>query len=77
MEERSKQHKYAIRTLDEMNGLAVHSLECGVGFNWDEKKVLGWESNWKKRKIKESLWIQKNKPKLNLKDGFQLRGRWN
>lgn len=75
--QRIKQHKYAISRADDKNGIAVHSLECSLGINWDEAKTLEWEGNWYKRKVKESLWIQMKKPELNLSDGWEVRGDWN
>lgn len=74
--ERIKEHKYSISRIDLNNGLAVHAQDCNVGFDWTNAKVLGWEGNWYKRKLKESLWIERNKPKLNLTGGWKLRGKW-
>lgn len=74
---RMKGHKYSIRNVDMNNGLAVHATECNAGFEWDKVITLGWEGKWSRRKIKESLWIQRNKPKMNINKGWELRGIWN
>lgn len=75
--ERVKQHKYSIRTCDLNNGIAAHSINCSKRILWEEAEILDWEANWYPRKIKESLWIQRNEPKMNLKPGFTIRGNWN
>lgn len=77
LETRIKGHKYSIRTLDANNGLAVHYMSCNAGFDWEGVETLGWEGKWGSRKIKESLWIQRRKPKMNLNEGWKIRGRWN
>lgn len=74
---RIKQHKYAARIGDRNNGPAVHCQECDKEILWQKAEMLSSESRWYHRKIKESLWIQKIKPSMNLKEGFQLRGDWN
>lgn len=74
---RIKQHKYAIKVIDYNNGIAVHCQECTAGIRWEEAEILGKEGKWYHRKMKESLWIQKNKPTMNLNDGINLRGKWN
>lgn len=74
---RIKQHKYAVKVIDINNGPAVHCQECKGEILWEKAETLGYESKWYNRKIKESLWIQKIKPSMNLKEGFRLRGNWN
>lgn len=77
LEDRLKQHKYAISTWDQNNGPAVHAESCPRGMKWKEAQTLTWEPNWFKRKLIESLWIQRNGPNVNLKEGLTLRGQWN
>lgn len=76
LEERIKKHKYSISKVDLTNGLAAHVQECNRGINWKEAKILGWEGNWYRRKLKESLWIENRNPKMNLTTGWKLRGKW-
>lgn len=77
LDERLKQHKYSIKTMDPNSGTANHSTECSQGIKWEESKIINRESNWGKRLIKESLYIQLNKPKINMKPGYKLAGNWN
>ena len=37
-----------------------------------EVKILGFESDWKKRRVKEAIAISKIKPNLNDDDGLKL-----
>ena len=74
--DRAKQHQYSVRTEDDNNGFFVHAAhhhgvggeeERGTGvelFKWDEAQFLDADCHWKKRrKIKESLYINAYKAK--------------
>ena len=39
----------------EDGGIARHSTECTKGIDWDSAKVIGLESDWKKRKVLEGI----------------------
>lgn len=77
LNKRIKQHKYSVNTMDMKNGVAAHRLNCEKNINWDEIKLLTQERSWWKRKIKESLFIQKEKPTMNLNQGICIVGKWN
>lgn len=77
LEKRIKKHKYSVKTLDQNNGIAVHSVECKENMKWNEANLISREKNWWKRKIKEGLFIQQDKPLLNITQGYKLIGKWN
>jgi hypothetical protein len=58
---RVDEHKKAVRTCDEANGVAKHAWENSHRPNWDEVSILDRESNWHKRKIKEALHMKLNR----------------
>ena len=72
---REKEHKRAIRNGDENHsGISKHVLETGHAILWEGVKVLAYESNWRKRKIKEGIFIGKagKNMLLNTKPGVPL-----
>lgn len=77
LNKRVKKHKYCVKTLDPNNGIAVHSSECNENIKWEDVELITKESNWWKRKVKESLYIQQNKPNMNITKGYNLAGNWN
>ena len=58
---RIEEHKKAIQTYDEANGVAKHAWKNSHRPNWEEVRILDRESNWHKRKIKEALHMKLNK----------------
>lgn len=63
--------------MDTRNGIALHKRECDKTTKWKESKFLAYEQNWWKRKIKEGLFIQKERPGMNIKSGYNPVGNWN
>jgi hypothetical protein len=57
---RVEEHKKAVKTYDQANGVARHAWEHSHQPNWDEVKILDKESHWHKRKIKEALYMRLN-----------------
>jgi hypothetical protein len=55
---RIEEHKKAVKTYDQANGVARHAWENAHHPNWDEVKILDREPNWHKRKIKEALYMK-------------------
>ena len=49
-------------------------VETGHSIRWSEVKILGYEANWRKRKIKEDIFIEKtnNTSLLNTKPGVPM-----
>ena len=43
------------RMRKEDRGIARHSSECTNGIDWNNAKVIGLESDWKKRKVLEGI----------------------
>ena len=79
IETREKEHKRAIRNSD-MNhsGISKHVLETGHTISWDGVKILAYETQWKKRKIKEGIFIAKTRGDLllNTKPGIPLHNMY-
>ena len=56
------------------SGISKHVLETGHEIAWDEVRIVCYESNWHKRKIKEGYYISKI-PKgkcMNVLPGWQV-----
>jgi len=57
-----------VETKSPKSGLASHAIENRHSFKFDDTTILGTEKNTKKREIKESIEIFKNKQKtVNIK----------
>ena len=71
---REKEHKRAIRNMDENHsGISKHVLETGHSIAWEGVKILAFETDWRKRKIKEGIYIEKAKGHvLNTKPGVPV-----
>ena len=72
---RESEHKRAIRNGDENHsGISKHVLESGHDIQWGGVKILAYEANWKKRKIKEGIFIAKTNTNilLNTKPGVPI-----
>ena len=71
---REMEHKRAIRNMDENHsGLSKHVIETGHRVVWEEVKILTYETDWKKRKIKEGIFIDRANDKvLNTKPGVPV-----
>lgn len=71
---REKEHKRAIKNMDENHsGISKHVIETGHCIAWDEVKILAFEADWKKRKIKEGIYIEKARGNvLNTKPGVPV-----
>ena len=63
-----------MKLLDENHsGLAKHVIETGHCVAWGDVKVLAYESDWRKRKIKEGIFIDKARGNvLNVKPGVMV-----
>ena len=56
---RLKEHHYAIKTKDSKNGMTVHAMNYEHDVNWEAVKVITLEQHLIKRKVLESLQINK------------------
>ena len=74
LQERVKEHKYAVKRRDKNNGIAVHAWSEDHMVNWEEAKSepVTW-----KRKILEAIHIQQEKrTTTNLDCGTHLSPIW-
>ena len=71
---RATEHKRAIRNGDENHsGISKHVIETGHSILWEEVKILAYETEWRKRKIKEGIFIERAKDNiLNTKPGIPV-----
>ena len=72
---RENEHKRAIRNGDDNHsGISKHVVETGHTILWGEVKILAYETNWRKRKIKEGIYIAKTASGmlLNTKPGIPM-----
>ena len=59
---RGNEHKRAIRnSYENHSGISKHVLETGHCIAWDDVKILAYESDWRKRKVKEGIFITHKK----------------
>ena len=73
LNERLKEHKRALRLNNPSHSaIAEHAYNTGHNIEWDNATIIDFESNIWKRKVKESLWINRIKPTLNRDTGYIL-----
>ena len=76
LEIRLKEHKYALKTKDTKNGIAVHATTNEHDVNWEAAKVVTFEQHLIQRKVLESLHINKQTNTSNLDSGYTLSPIW-
>ena len=55
------------------SGISKHVIETGHSIAWEGVKILAFEREWKKRKIKEGIFIDKARGRaLNTKPGVPV-----
>ena len=83
--ERRSQHQRDIKNRKKTNGFYCHIRENkGHKIDWDRVEFLDYEKNWKRRKIKEAIYISAINPTntvnkkgiLNLEKGYDLDAVW-
>lgn len=62
LEKRLDQHK---KSKENQTALATHKTNTGHDFNYNQTKILDTETNYKKRIIKEMIYIKKDKNAIN------------
>ena len=72
---RMKEHQRAVKHEDMKNANAVHSIQKSHSIDWDNARIIDREQKWKKRRIKESLYIRM-KENYNLDSGITLSHVW-
>ena len=60
-----KEHSRAVKNEDMKNANASHSVKESHSIDWEYARIIDREQNWKKRRIKESLYIR-SKDNYNL-----------
>jgi hypothetical protein len=82
LQKRIYQHKYAVRTGDENNGLYMHNKITGHAIHWGKIKPIEQEKDWRSRKIKESILINSKNPSscieklMNIEKGIKIADCW-
>ena len=80
IEKRTYQHQNDIKNGKETNAIFMHLQQHNShSIKWQEVSYLEREEDWKKRKIKEALYINAMIPKelMNLEKGFEINQCWN
>ena len=58
LNERLKEHQWAIRRMDNNNSVAVHVRDTGHNISWENAKIMLKEENKMRRKMKEAIKIK-------------------
>ena len=71
---RSIKELLGIRIMDgDHSGISKHVLETGHSILWEGVKILAYETDWRKRKIKKGIFIDKARlHTLNSKPGVSV-----
>jgi hypothetical protein len=84
LQERLKRHQQDVRRGVMTNGIFKHLLENeSHTVNWNDSQILDKESNWRKRRIKESVLINCFNPEenlsniMNIEKGLAIDKCWN
>ena len=72
LQKRITEHKYAVKTNDRKNSIAVHAWGMEHQPDWDAAEVMETEPHYWKRRILEAIWIQKTPQTCNLDCGLNL-----
>ncbi|EZA55367.1 hypothetical protein X777_04820, partial [Ooceraea biroi] len=68
LDTRIKEHRVDIKKhLSNHSVVNKHRLSNGHEFDWDNKNILHYETNYRKREIAEMFFIKKNLRSINLK----------
>ena len=58
LQKRLTEHKYAVRTNDRKNDIAVHAWDMDFQPDWEAAEVVEYEPHYWKRRVLEAIWIQ-------------------
>ena len=81
---RKYQHEYAVKCKQRINGIAEHIRTTKHKIDWVSRIFLESDTHWRKRKIKESLFIDclnpgkdiTSKSIMNLEKGREISDCW-
>ena len=76
LEKRLKEHQYAVKRMDDKNGISVHAWKKSHRVNWNESRVLKIVPNYFHRRLTEALIIQSTNTTSNLDKGLKLNSTW-
>ena len=73
----------AVKNNSKTNGIAQYVMETNHEIDWENRKFLDSESHWRRRKIKEALFIDCLNPQkevtdsiMNLEKGLEISECW-
>ena len=76
-------YEYAVRKQSSTNGIAQHVVKTDHEIDWESAKFLDSDPHWRKRKIKEALFIDCLNPQkqisnalMNLEKGLDIPDCW-
>ncbi len=72
LEKRLKGHQYAVKRMDDKNGISVHAWNKSHRVNWNESRILKMVPNY----FQEALIIQSTNTTSNLNKGLELNSTW-
>ena len=72
---RAEGHITAIKSASKRSHTAEHCWKYNHDFDWEHKKILDFEKNWKTRTIKEAIYSEENEHHIN-GISFKLPNIW-
>ena len=72
---RTKEHISAVKSASQRSHTAKHCWKYNHDFDWNNKRVLDFETNWKTRIIKEAIYSEENKHHI-IGVSFKLPAIW-
>ena len=72
---RNNEHISAVKSASQRSHTAEHCWKYNHDFDWNNKRVLDFEKNWKTRIIKEAIYSEENKHHIN-GVSFKLPSIW-
>ena len=76
LQKRITEHKYAVKTNNRKNGIAVHAWDMCHQPDWEAAEVMETEPHQWKGRVSEAIWIQKTPQTYNLDCGLTLSDTW-
>ena len=73
---RITEHKYAVKTNDRKNGIAVHAWDLDHRPRWEAAEILEHEQNYWRRQVLEGIWIRRTDNICNLDCGMTINDTW-
>ena len=76
LQKRITEHKYAVKTNDRKNGIAVHAWDLDHRPRWEDAEILEHEQNYWRRRVLEGIWIRRTDNTCNLDCGMTINDTW-